>query len=94
MRPPSVVSSWHSPLTNSQITEYCARTLTSSSSAERHLQRYVTGWAGFDLRVGEREEGPIFVNRDGTRRLDRHATYIVATFVAGARTSPGSSTWP
>ncbi len=26
-----------------------------------------------DLCVGEREEGPIFLNRDGTRRLDRHA---------------------
>ena len=26
-----------------------------------------------DLCVGEREEGPIFCNRDGTRRLDRHA---------------------
>lgn len=26
-----------------------------------------------DLYVGERSEGPIFVNRDGTRRLDRHA---------------------
>jgi hypothetical protein len=37
-----------------------------------------------DLCVGEREEGPIFCNRDGTRRLDRHATYIVATFLAGA----------
>jgi integrase len=31
-----------------------------------------------DLCVGEREEGPIFLNRDGTRRLDRHdATRIV-----------------
>jgi hypothetical protein len=26
-----------------------------------------------DLCVGEREEGPVFLNRDGTRRLDRHA---------------------
>ena len=26
-----------------------------------------------DLCVGEREDGPIFLNRDGTRRLDRHA---------------------
>jgi len=26
-----------------------------------------------DLYVGERSEGPIFVNRDGTHRLDRHA---------------------
>lgn len=26
-----------------------------------------------DLYVGERNEGPIFLNRDGTRRLDRHA---------------------
>ncbi len=26
-----------------------------------------------DLCVGEREEGPIFLNRDRTRRLDRHA---------------------
>ena len=26
-----------------------------------------------NLCVGEREEGPIFLNRDGTRRLDRHA---------------------
>ncbi|HEX6301405.1 MAG TPA: tyrosine-type recombinase/integrase [Acidimicrobiia bacterium] len=26
-----------------------------------------------DLYVAERSEGPIFVNRDGTRRLDRHA---------------------
>ena len=26
-----------------------------------------------DLCVGEREEGPIFLNHDGTRRLDRHA---------------------
>ena len=31
-----------------------------------------------DLCVGEREEGPILLNRDGTRRLDRHrATRIV-----------------
>lgn len=26
-----------------------------------------------DLYVGERSEGPVFVNREGTRRLDRHA---------------------
>jgi integrase/recombinase XerD len=26
-----------------------------------------------DLYVGKRSEGPVFVNRDGTRRLDRHA---------------------
>jgi integrase/recombinase XerD len=26
-----------------------------------------------NLYVGERSEGPVFVNRDGTRRLDRHA---------------------
>lgn len=26
-----------------------------------------------DLCVGEREEGPILLNYDGTRRLDRHA---------------------
>jgi site-specific recombinase XerD len=26
-----------------------------------------------DLCVGERDEGPILLNRDGTRRLDRHA---------------------
>lgn len=26
-----------------------------------------------DLYVGERSEGPILVNRDGTRRLDRRA---------------------
>ncbi|HKZ30283.1 MAG TPA: tyrosine-type recombinase/integrase [Acidimicrobiia bacterium] len=26
-----------------------------------------------DLCVGEREDGPIFLNHDGTRRLDRHA---------------------
>ncbi len=56
-----------------------------------------------DRCVAEREEGPISLNHDGTRRLDRHAdprtmmrydrarrfldrhaTYIVATFVAGA----------
>lgn len=31
-----------------------------------------------DLYVGERSEGPIFLNQDGTRRLDRHgATRIV-----------------
>jgi hypothetical protein len=37
-----------------------------------------------DLYIGEREAGPIFTNHDGTSRLDRHATYIVSTFVAGA----------
>jgi integrase len=26
-----------------------------------------------ELYVGERSEGPVFVNREGTRRLDRHA---------------------
>jgi integrase len=26
-----------------------------------------------DLYVGERSEGPVFTNREGTRRLDRHA---------------------
>ncbi len=37
-----------------------------------------------DLYIGERESGPIFLGHDGTHRLDRHATYIVSTFVAGA----------
>ncbi len=69
-----------------------------------------------DLYIGERETGPIFLNHDGTRRLDRHAsareaashadprttmrydrgrgsldrhaTYIVSTFVAGASRRP------
>ena len=36
-----------------------------------------------DLAIGERTEGPIFLAADG-RRLNRHATYIVAAYVAGA----------
>jgi hypothetical protein len=36
-----------------------------------------------DLAVGERAEGPIFLAAGG-RRLDRHATYIVAAYVAAA----------
>jgi integrase/recombinase XerD len=36
-----------------------------------------------DLAVGERAVGPIFTTGDG-RRLDRHATYIVSTYIAGA----------
>lgn len=36
-----------------------------------------------DLATGERIEGPLFTAADG-RRLDRHATYIVATYIAGA----------
>jgi integrase/recombinase XerD len=36
-----------------------------------------------DLAVGERTDGPIFLAADG-RRLDRHGTYIVAAYVAGA----------
>jgi hypothetical protein len=36
-----------------------------------------------DLATGERTEGPLFRSGDG-RRLDRHATYIVAAYVAGA----------
>jgi site-specific recombinase XerD len=38
-----------------------------------------------DLCVGEREEGPIFCNFDGARRLDRHAaTRIVRRLTKGA----------
>jgi hypothetical protein len=37
-----------------------------------------------DLAIGERAEGPIFVGTNG-ERLDRHATYIVAAFLAGSR---------
>jgi integrase/recombinase XerD len=36
-----------------------------------------------DLAVGERADGPVFVTADG-RRLDRHATYIVAAYLASA----------
>ena len=36
-----------------------------------------------DLAVGKRTDGPVFLAADG-RRLDRHATYIVAAYVAGA----------
>jgi integrase/recombinase XerD len=36
-----------------------------------------------DLATGERTDGPLFLGSDG-RRLDRHATYIVAAYVAGA----------
>ena len=36
-----------------------------------------------DLAIGERSEGAIFIAADG-RHLDRHATYIVAAYVAGA----------
>jgi len=36
-----------------------------------------------DLAVGERTDGPVLLAADG-RRLDRHATYIVAAYVAGA----------
>jgi integrase/recombinase XerD len=36
-----------------------------------------------DLAIGERTEGPVFLAAD-ERRLDRHATYIVAAYVAGA----------
>jgi hypothetical protein len=36
-----------------------------------------------DLAIGERCAGPIFLTTGGAR-LDRHATYIVAAYVAGA----------
>jgi site-specific recombinase XerD len=36
-----------------------------------------------DLAIGERVEGPIFLGHNG-ERLDRHATYVVAAFLAGA----------
>ena len=36
-----------------------------------------------DLAVGERSDGPVFLPAGG-RRLDRHATYIVAAYLAGA----------
>ena len=36
-----------------------------------------------DLAIGERIEGPVFLAADG-RRLDRHATYIVSAYLAGA----------
>ena len=36
-----------------------------------------------DLAIGERAGGPVFLAPDG-RRLDRHATYVVAAYVAGA----------
>jgi integrase/recombinase XerD len=35
------------------------------------------------LAVGERSDGPLFLALD-SRRLDRHAAYIVAAYVAGA----------
>ena len=38
-----------------------------------------------DTCVGEREEGPMFLNWDNTRRLDRHAaTRIVRRLAKGA----------
>ena len=38
-----------------------------------------------DLCVGEREEGPMFLNWDASRRLDRHAaTRIVRRLAKGA----------
>ena len=36
-----------------------------------------------DLAVGERCEGPVFVGRDGRRRLDRHAAARIVRRVAG-----------
>ena len=36
-----------------------------------------------NLAIGERTGGPVFLAADG-RRLDRHATYIVAAYIAGA----------
>ena len=36
-----------------------------------------------DLAVGERCEGPVFVSRDGRRRLDRHAAARIVRRVAG-----------
>jgi len=36
-----------------------------------------------DLAIGERTSGPVFLATDG-QRLDRHATYIVAAYIAGA----------
>ncbi len=35
------------------------------------------------ILIGERTEGPVFLAPDA-RRLDRHAIYIVAAYVAGA----------
>lgn len=35
-----------------------------------------------DLYVGERSEGPVFVNRDGTRRLDRHTAIRIVKRLA------------
>ncbi len=35
-----------------------------------------------DLAVGERTEGPLFMNHDGTRRLDRHAASRVVRRLA------------
>ena len=37
-----------------------------------------------DLCVGERDEGPLFLNRDGTRRLDRHAATRIVRRLAKA----------
>jgi integrase/recombinase XerD len=37
-----------------------------------------------DLCLGEREEGPIFLDRDGTRRLDRHAASRIVRRLAKA----------
>jgi integrase/recombinase XerD len=40
-----------------------------------------------DLYVGERSEGPIFLNRDGTRRLDRHAATRIVKRLPSTRGS-------
>ena len=37
-----------------------------------------------DLYIGERESGPIFLNHDGTSRLDRHASARIVTRLAKA----------
>lgn len=39
-----------------------------------------------DLAIGERVEGPVFLATNGDR-LDRHAAYVVAAFLAGAARS-------
>ncbi len=43
-----------------------------------------------DLCVGERDERPIFLNRDGTRRLDRHAAtrIVIRAVLLGVRLAP------
>ena len=59
--------------------ELYARWSESEGKARSTIGRRLSTICGFykyalDLYIGERESGPIFMNHDGTSRLDRHAS--------------------